>query len=98
MVSLAVMAADCAARLVLPERSPVPCYAPVGCFAMVFAMWGGARESRGLWDTFRMAAADDEPPYLVTETERGACKQAGAVRGFYTAAWRRTAPLCGRRL
>ena len=53
---------------------------------MVFAMWGGARESRGLWDTFRMAAADDEPPYLVTETERGACKQTGAVRGFYTAA------------
>ena len=86
VISLAVMAADCAARLVLPERSPAPCYAPVGCFAMVFAMWGGARESRGLWDTFRMAAADDEPPYLVTETERGACKQTGAVRGFYTAA------------
>ena len=33
-----------------------------------------------------MAAADDEPPYLVTETDRGACKQAGAVRGFHTAA------------
>ena len=85
-VSLAAMAADCGAQLLLPGRSPVPCYAPVGCFAMAFAMWGGARESRGLWDTFRMAAADDEPPYLVTETDRGACKQAGAVRGFHTAA------------
>ena len=88
MVSAVVMAADCVARLVLPERSAVPCYAPVGCLALVFAMWGGARESRGLWDTFRMAATDDEPPYLVTETEKGACKQAGSVPGFYTTALR----------
>ena len=88
VVSAVVMAADCVARLVLPERSAVPCYAPVGCLALVFAMWGGARESRGLWDTFRMAATDDEPPYLVTETEKGACKQAGSVPGFYTTALR----------
>ena len=86
VISLVVMAADCVARLLLPERSAVSCYAPVGCFAMVFAMWGGARESRGLWDTFRMAATDDEPPYLVTETGRGACKQRGSVPGFYTSA------------
>ena len=31
VVSAVVMAADCVARLVLPERSAVPCYAPVGC-------------------------------------------------------------------
>lgn len=91
VVSAVVMAADCVARLVLPERSAVPCYAPVGCLALVFAMWGGARESRGLWDTFRMAATDDEPPYLVTETEKGACKQAGSVPGFYTTALREDA-------
>ena len=88
VVSAAVMAADCAARLLLPERSDAACYAPVACFALVFAMWGGARESRGLWDTFRMAATDDEPPYLVTETEKGACKQTGSVPGFYTTALR----------
>lgn len=35
-----------------------------------------------------MAATDDEPPYLVTETEKGACKQAGSVPGFYTTALR----------
>ncbi|MFR5405362.1 MAG: hypothetical protein ACLTG0_08040 [Oscillibacter sp.] len=29
VVSAVVMAADCVARLVLPERSAVPCYAPV---------------------------------------------------------------------
>ena len=46
-VSLAAMAADCGARLLLPGRSPVPCYAPVGCFAMAFAMWGGARGEPG---------------------------------------------------
>ena len=87
-ISLAVMAADCVARLVLDNRSDVPGYAPVGCFAMLFAMWGGIRESQGRWDTFRMAATDDEPPYLVTETEKGACKQAGTVRGFHTTAVR----------
>ena len=91
VISAVVMAADCVARLLLPERSDAPCYAPVGCFALVFAMWGGARESRGMWDTFRMAATDDEPPYLVTETEKGACKQAGSVPGFYTTALRENA-------
>ena len=91
VISAVVMAADCVARLLLPERSDAACYAPVGCFALVFAMWGGARESRGMWDTFRMAATDDEPPYLVTETEKGACKQAGSVPGFYTTALRENA-------
>lgn len=47
VVSAVVMAADCVARLVLPERSAVPCYAPVGCLALVFAMWGGARGEPG---------------------------------------------------
>ena len=88
VISAVVMAADCVARLLLPDRSAAACYAPVGCFALVFAMWGGARESRGMWDTFRMASTDDEPPYLVTETEKGACKQAGSVPGFYTTALR----------
>ena len=88
VISAVVMAADCVARLLLPDRSVAACYAPVGCFALVFAMWGGARESRGMWDTFRMASTDDEPPYLVTETEKGACKQAGSVPGFYTTALR----------
>ena len=91
VISAVVMAADCVARLLLPDRSAAACYAPVGCFALVFAMWGGARESRGMWDTFRMAATDDEPPYLVTETEKGACKQAGSVPGFYTTALRENA-------
>ena len=91
VISAVVMAADCVARLLLPERSDAACYAPVGCFALVFAMWGGARESRGMWDTFRMASTDDEPPYLVTETEKGACKQAGSVPGFYTTALREDA-------
>ena len=91
VISAVVMAADCVARLLLPDRSAAACYAPVGCFALVFAMWGGARESRGMWDTFRMASTDDEPPYLVTETEKGACKQAGSVPGFYTTALREDA-------
>ncbi len=87
-ISAVVMAADCAARLLRPGRTDAALYAPVACMAMAFAMWGGARESRGMYDTFRAAAVDDEPPYLVTETDKGACKQRGSVPGFYTTALR----------
>lgn len=66
----------------------MPVYASVSCLALVFALWGDSRESRGYYDTFRTASVDDEPPYLVTETEKGACKQQGSVPGFYTAAVR----------
>lgn len=55
------------------------------CF---FAQWGISRENRGNSDSFRMASLDDNPPYLVTETGRGACKQKGSLRGFYTTASR----------
>ena len=85
-VSALAAAGDCISCLLLPERSPVTPYAAVAGLGLVMAQWGAVRESRGLRDLFRTAAVDSDPPYLVTETERGACKQNGAVRGFYTAA------------
>lgn len=84
--AMVVAACDCAARLLASGRADVMPYAAVTCVTMVCAMWGGARESRAMYDTFRAAAMDDEPPYLVTETDKGACKQRGAISGFYTAA------------
>lgn len=63
-------------------------YAVVSCWALTFAMWGGSRASRGDWEMFRTVSLDDDPPYLVTETERGACKQKGSIPGFYTTAQR----------
>ena len=81
-------AADCAVRLTSQTRSDVMPYAAVSCMALTFALWGIAREGQGYFDTFRAAAVDDEPPYMVTETERGACKQRGVVPGFYTTAVR----------
>ena len=86
---LAVLAAllaagDCAVQLAVPTRSAVPVYAGVSCGALVFALWGVQRENRAMYNTLRTAAMDEEPPYLLTETERGACKQRGRVRGFYT--------------
>jgi len=74
--------------LLSAERTAVQPYAAVACFALVFAQWGICRESRGMYDTFRTAAVDEEPPYLVTDTPQGACKQRGCVRGFYTIAMR----------
>ena len=87
-ISALVAAADCVSRLVLPERSDAMPYASVSCLALVFALWGDSRESLGFYDTFRTAAMDNDPPYLITETERGACKQKGFVPGFYTTAMR----------
>ena len=85
-LSAVVSALDCGAVLLLPQRTAVTPYAAVSAMGLAFALWGLSRRSRGAYDTFRSAAVDDEPPYLVTETEKGACKQRGAVPGFYTAA------------
>jgi hypothetical protein len=81
-------AADCAVCLLSSGRTDTPPYGAAAALALVFAKWGICRESRGMYDTFRSAAMDDEPPYLVTDTEQGACKQRGSIPGFYTTAMR----------
>ena len=90
LVSLSVLvsAADCVSRLLAPRPEGVTPYAAVSCLALLFAQWGVRRESKGNYDMLRAAAMDDEPPYLVTNTPQGACKQRGSVPGFYTTAAR----------
>lgn len=87
-LSALVSAADCVCRLMENQRTDAMPYASVSCLGLVFALWACQRESGGMYDTFRSASLDDDPPYLVTETPQGACKQRGAVSGFYTAAMR----------
>ncbi len=87
-LSALVSAGDCVCRLMENRRTDAMPYAAVSCLGLVFALWACKRESGGMYDTFRSASLDDEPPYLVTDTPQGACKQRGAVRGFYTAAAR----------
>lgn len=95
LISISALAAlaDCCACLLLPERTATEPYGAAACLALAFAQWGISRESRGMYDTFHAAAMDDEPPYLVTDTERGACKQRGSVPGFYTTAVRDNASI-----
>lgn len=88
VLSALASAADCVVRMTSQTRTDAMPYAAVSCMALTFALWGAAREGQGYCDTFRAAAVDDDPPYLVTETDRGACKQRGAVPGFYTTAIR----------
>lgn len=90
LVSLSVLvsAADCAARLLGGEPGEVMPYASVSCLALVFAQWGVRRESKGNYDMLRAASLDEDPPYLVTNTPQGACKQRGSVPGFFTTAAR----------
>lgn len=90
LISLASLAAlgDCIMSIAGSGRTPVTPYAAAVCAALFFAQMSVAKEMRGMYDTFRAAAMADPPPYLVTDTPRGACKQQGSVPGFYTAAMR----------
>ncbi|MCI9578771.1 MAG: hypothetical protein HFF98_07995 [Oscillibacter sp.] len=90
LVSLSALASglDCAARLLDGQPGETMPYASVSCLALVFAQWGVRRESKGNYDMLRAASLDEEPPYLVTNTLQGACKQRGAVPGFFTTAAR----------
>ena len=77
---LAVLAAvvDCVLWLLSPNRGSVLPYTAAAGLALCFAQWGISRESRGSYDSFRMASLDDDPPYLVTET--GSAITFGGVR------------------
>lgn len=89
LISLAALVtlADCVSRLFLPDRSSVPPYAAAVSAGFVFALWGGRQLGRGRYDTYRTAAMED-PPYLICDIPRGACKQRGRTEGFYTCASR----------
>ena len=75
---------DCGAGIWLPGRSAAPLYALPACAGLLFGQWGCAQRARARYDTFRTAALDSAPPYLVTDLEKGACKQPGSVPGFWT--------------
>nr|WP_325230097.1 hypothetical protein [uncultured Oscillibacter sp.] len=87
-ISALVSGLDCAARLLGGQAGETMPYASVSCLGLVFAQWGVRRESKGNYDMLRAASLDEEPPYLVTNTLQGACKQRGAVPGFFTTAAR----------
>ena len=92
-LSALVCLADGVSRFFLPERTGADGYAAVACLGLTAALWGCARESRGWYDTCRTAALTERPPYLVTDTPQGACKQRGSLPGFYTAAAKDDLPL-----
>ena len=82
---------DSVVRLVSTGRSNAAPYALTACAGLVFALWGNTRTQQGRYDLYRAASMDNSPPYMVTDVERGACKQVGRVPGFYTAAERDSA-------
>lgn len=85
LVSLAAVTtvADCATRPFLEGRCQALPFSAVAAMGLCFALWGCRRETAGLYECYRTAAMDDEPPYLVTDTPEGACKQHGTVEGFF---------------
>ncbi|MBQ7681615.1 MAG: hypothetical protein IJT31_05330, partial [Oscillibacter sp.] len=83
-VSAVAAALDCLTMPFLHGRSMAEPYGAVACLALLAAKLGSSLESHGTYDTFHTAGLDRNPPYLVTNTVRGTCKQRGAVTGFYT--------------
>ncbi len=86
--SAILSALDCLMRAFSLQRSDAVPYAAVSALALVFALWGKRRSDRARYDTFRTAAMDAQPPWLVAESERGACKQKGTLEGFYSTTMR----------
>ena len=82
-LSCIASAGDCVSRLLWADRCANMPFAAVSCVCLCFAMRGGQREAAALYDCYRMAALNDDPPYLVTDTAEGACKQRGSNEGFY---------------
>lgn len=75
---------DCVTRLWLPARSDAPLYALPACVGLLFGQWGCSQREKARCDTYRTAALDSAPPYLVTDLETGACKQPGRIPGFWS--------------
>jgi len=88
-----VSGADCVYRLAQEMRTDAAPYVLPACAALTAAQWGVSRRGRGQWEMFRAASITEDPPYLVTDTPQGACKQRGRVEGFYTDALRDDLPL-----
>ena len=86
MMAVAAAAAllDCAARIWLPARSDAPLYALPACVGLLFGQWGYSQREKARCDTYRTAALDSAPPYLVTDLDKGACKQPGRIPGFWS--------------
>ncbi len=80
---------DTALCFFLPERSAIaarPLHS-IAALAMTCTLWGRSLLFRGLYDSFRVAAAGDAP-YMITVTAGGAAKRSGAIAGFTTSAER----------
>ena len=80
----AVTLLDCVTWPLFAQRQASLPYAAVVCAALTASLWGQLCRARAVYDTCRMVSVTEEPPYLVTETPGGACKQRGRIEGFYT--------------
>ena len=67
LVALAALAAvvDCVLWLLSPNRGSVLPYTAAAGLALCFAQWGISRESRGSYDSFRMASLDGDRPWCL---------------------------------
>ncbi len=81
LTALAVLA-DCAYGVLGRSGGPAPLAAPAAALVWLCQL-GLLTEARARWDAFHLADIGGVPPYGVSVTAAGACKQRGTLDGFY---------------
>lgn len=80
----AVVCAVCLAHCVFASIAggPLP-YAACASALLWASEYGLLLMSESRWESFRLADLGGAPPYVVSVTAAGACKQRGSLAGFY---------------
>lgn len=84
LLPVLAVAGECIYGAAVDEMIYLPLAAPAALLVWLCLLgqllWAKARH-----DAFRLAYLGGQPPYAVSVTAAGACKQRGELRGFYTA-------------
>ena len=85
----AVVGAVCMAEClsVALRGGPLP-YAACAAALLWVSLYGMLQAAAARWESFRLADLGGAPPYVVSVTAAGACKQRGNLDGFYRTALR----------
>ena len=86
-LTVLVVLADCARGVLERDAAFAPLAAPAAALIWICQL-GLLLRSDVRWTAFHLADIGGTPPYGVSLSAAGACKQQGTLRGFYTSAYR----------
>ena len=89
-LNVAVVLGDCVYAAIIDRVDHLPLAAPAALL-VVLCLLGQLLLAQAKRDAFRLADLGGRPPYAVSVTSGGACKQQGRIEGFYNT-FRRSDP------